>query len=955
MAHNAAEACYDKALVSSEESAFRMLLLSLLIGNADAHYSVLVYGPTETIESTALGTHALVTSWDATQWAAATTSDFEAFQLIVIPEGGCNGPSASDLQVLFDTRATWQPAVTGNILVTHLAPVCHYNSEPDAATLLQGFLDHAAYWGGPGLWVSGDFGERDLDFMDAWGSFTSSNTSSDAVTPTDSTSRMWNGLSSSDLQGWGDIASGTIDSYPSGWTVEATNGAGDAVVVAFEGCDQDFDGYSDAARCGGDDCDDSSSIIKPGANEYCDSVDNDCDGVVDEDDAVDATVWYLDADSDGFGDPNSWSSSCSQPSGYVADLSDCDDTSAVAYPGGTEVCDSVDNDCDGTADESDAADVSTWYADGDGDGFGDPAQSQDACDQPSGFVLDDNDCDDADAGVYAGATEVYYDGIDQDCDGADACDWDLDGEDALACPSGTDCDDTDASINTSAVEIWYDAVDQDCDLWSDFDQDYDGYDGMAFGGGDCDDLNATVYPGAPEIPDGLDNDCNGFSEDDDVDGDGLKSEQELALGTDPNDGDTDGDGLSDSDETLAGTATPDTDADGTIDALDSDDDNDGISTLVEVGDYDWSDPVDSPPDTDEDGLIDAHDLDSDGDGILDAVEGETDTDGDGLGDWVDIDSDDDGVSDMDERPGDTDGDGVDDLLDGDDDGDGLDTALELKTDSDGDGDPDYLDTDSDADGLSDALEGLQDSDGDTISDCLDTDSDDDLLLDSAEGSGDQDSDGLEDFRDPDDDGDGMLTTQEAPSGVTVDSDSDGASDHLDLDSDGDGFSDEEEGLADHDGDGIRDSLDLDSDADGVPDSVEQAGDSDGDGFDDRLDRDDDGDDIRTAFEGMIDTDGDGVDDFLDEDSDGDGWTDWEEGLRDEDCDGLRNYVDADDDDGPCGTPSYAALDTGDTGVDSEKDGAGSCSTHGPSSTIWALMLCFLPLWWRRASRPEECA
>ena len=931
-----------------------MLLLTLLIASADAHYSVLVYGPTDDVASSSLGSNALVTVWDATQWGAAATSDFAGFDLILIPEGGCSGPTSADLQPLYDTRAVWQPAVTGNVLVSHMAPFCHVSTESAAVDLIEGFLDHSAYFGGPGLWVSGDFGERDLDFLDAWGSFTSSDSGADAVSLTTTTHAMWNGLAATDLQSWGDVASGTIDSYPSDWVVEATNPSGDAVVVTFEGCDQDFDGYLEVSRCGGSDCDDTSFLIWPGATEYCDAIDNDCDGVVDESDSVDATTWYADSDSDGFGDSNVWQSSCDQPSGYTTDLTDCDDTSSLAYPGGVEVCDSLDNDCDGTVDESDASDASDWYADVDGDGYGDPNTVQVACDPPSNYVGDKSDCDDADSGSFPGATEIYYDGVDQDCDGVDACDWDLDGEDSDNCSGGADCDDTDASINTSATDIWYDGVDQDCDAWSDYDQDHDGVDSDVYGGTDCDDTDITVYPGAPEISDGKDNDCNGYSEDDDGDGDGLTSEDELSLGTDPALGDTDGDGLSDGDET-PNMSLVDTDNDGTADPFDTDDDDDGILTAVEVLDYDWTDPVDTPPDTDNDGLIDPHDLDSDGDGLLDSVEGEDDSDGDGLSNRIDVDSDNDGIGDAEEVVGDSDSDGTDDVHDVDDDGDGIPTATEGAIDSDGDGTLDYLDLDSDADWIEDNIEGTFDSDNDGTADYLDTDSDADGLTDLEEGFGDSDSDGAEDFRDSDDDDDHLLTILEALGGVAVDSDQDGVPDHLDLDSDNDGFGDEEESDADSDGDGIRDSLDDDSENDSIPDRDELAGDSDADGLSDRLDADDDGDGIRSAFEGAVDSDSDGLADYIDEDSDDDGQSDFDEGLRDRDCDGLRNYVDSDDEDGPCGTKAWSELDTGDTGLE-EKQESGGCSSSGQSGgPAWIGFLLLASVLQRRQYRKGKAS
>jgi hypothetical protein len=210
--------------------------------------------------------------------------------------------------------------------------------------------------------------------------------------------------------------------------------------------DDDGDGYGD----GGDleaceqpsgyasedgDCDDASGDVNPDATELCDGVDNDCDGDADEDDAADAGTYYPDADGDGYGSSAySWTQ-CEQPSGTVTDATDCDDTESSTYPGADEYCDSVDSDCDGTTDDGDELDATTWYADSDGDGYGDARSTTDACDVPSGYTDDIQDCDDSDSGVYPYAPETGGDGVDSNCDGDDGClDLDCDGYADLVFP-----------------------------------------------------------------------------------------------------------------------------------------------------------------------------------------------------------------------------------------------------------------------------------------------------------------------------------------------------------------------------------------------------------------------------------------------------------------------------------------------------------------------------------------
>ncbi len=174
--------------------------------------------------------------------------------------------------------------------------------------------------------------------------------------------------------------------------------------------DLDGDGYE-----GTEDCDDHDDTIHPGAVEACDTIDNDCNGIVD-DSATSGSPWYADLDGDTFGDENGLVYSCTQPIGYIADATDCDDTSAAAFPGGTEVCDDLDNDCNGLVDDGGLAGDELYYADLDADGYGDATNTTASCLVPDGYTNDTTDCDDADATAHPGGVESD-DLVDDDCDG----------------------------------------------------------------------------------------------------------------------------------------------------------------------------------------------------------------------------------------------------------------------------------------------------------------------------------------------------------------------------------------------------------------------------------------------------------------------------------------------------------------------------------------------------------
>ncbi len=306
------------------------------------------------------------------------------------------------------------------------------------------------------------------------------------------------------------------------------------------------------------DCDDSNATINPSAVEVCDLIDNDCNGSID--DNLTLNSYYVDADGDGFGvtsAANVQSCQITAPAGYVGNALDCDDTDAAINPNVVETCDLIDNDCNGLVDDN--LTLNTYYADADGDGFGSAtAVSVNICQivAPAGYVSNALDCNDADAAIHPGVAETC-DAIDNDCNGLvdDAITFytyflDADGDgygaaDAImssceeTAPAGfsvndLDCDDTDLTIHPGATEIC-DAVDNNCNGATDeglatytyyVDGDGDGYGstgtvtlesclaaapvGYSINSIDCNDGNATVYPGAVELADGLDNNCDGF-------------------------------------------------------------------------------------------------------------------------------------------------------------------------------------------------------------------------------------------------------------------------------------------------------------------------------------------------------------------------------------------------------------------------------------------------------------
>ena len=370
-----------------------------------------------------------------------------------------------------------------------------------------------------------------------------------------------------------DNCNGSIDEglvYTTYYIDDDSDGYGDSFDAGISLCADPGTGFS----MNNEDCNDHDAAINPDAAEICNGIDDNCDGNIDE---GLSQVFYIDSDGDGYGSSASTVLACVAPNGYVADSTDCNDNNSAINPGAAEICNGIDDNCNGSIDEGA---LLTFYEDNDGDGYGDANNSVQACSMPNGYVNNNTDCNDSSAAIHPGASETCNN-LDDNCNGLidDGLTFikyyaDADGDGygnanihVLACSQPTgyvhdhhDCDDTNPNINPSASEIC-NGIDDNCNGVIDdglvfityyTDADGDGY-GDSFSSGnslcsnpgagystnhtDCNDANASIHPGATEICNGIDDNCNGsvdegvsqtFYADDDGDGYGDVNNSTLA-------------------------------------------------------------------------------------------------------------------------------------------------------------------------------------------------------------------------------------------------------------------------------------------------------------------------------------------------------------------------------------------------------------------------------------------
>jgi len=361
------------------------------------------------------------------------------FQYININNSANIGTSTPSANVAANRYGVWGTSATNVFLVGDQASngsktnIQYYNGS--WSQISSGYNSTTLY----GIWGCVDNGSTNIYAVGASGTILKSTNNGSSwtkmTTPVTSTLRSINGTGASNIVAVGD--GGVILHYNgTAWT-QLTSGT----TVALKGVWSSTSG----------------DVYAVGSN-----------GTILHGTKVMYSTWYRDADGDGYGNASVTTQALTQPAGYVADSTDCNDSNASVHPNAPEICDGIDNNCNGRIDEGfglgaecevgvgacyregvmvcsggvavcnavagtptpevcdgidnncdgqiDEGVKTTYYRDGDGDGYGNAAITTQACSAPAGFVANSLDCDDNNTSVHPGATEIL-DGIDNNCNG----------------------------------------------------------------------------------------------------------------------------------------------------------------------------------------------------------------------------------------------------------------------------------------------------------------------------------------------------------------------------------------------------------------------------------------------------------------------------------------------------------------------------------------------------------